>query len=192
MVAADRRAGRPVGQRTGLDRGQPWCCPACGRCTARQALDPFGVKDRPDRLRDTGVPASVNSAAISSTERSKARSSSTRLCTRSALRADLGPAWRNGSTARCRCAARCHLMHAGRRVAEPVATSLPRARRRSTRASPRSDAAPVRRLKEIRRSGPHTSTDLPEQHRHKVASLSDAIARRVPLTASDRLESARL
>src|SRR6266567_1573574 len=48
------------------------------------------------------------------------------------------------------------------------------------------------RLKEIRRSDPHTSTDLPELHPYSVERLSDSMARPTSLTTSASPESLRV
>ena len=83
-------------------------------------------------------------------------------------------------------------MHAGRRVAEPLSDLAGREPVNEVRAHRL--VATLRRLgrlKEIRRSDPHTSTDLPEPHPRSVERLSDGIARPTPLAVSDTQESAR-
>src|ERR1017187_6568870 len=83
-----------------------------------------------------------------------------------------------------------HLMHAGRRVPEPGRNLAGREPVNEVRAHRL--VATLRRLgrlKEIRRSDPHTSTALPEQHPQSVERLSDSTARPTPLTASTPHES---
>src|ERR1700686_1494779 len=83
-------------------------------------------------------------------------------------------------------------MHAGRRVPDPLSDLAGREPVNEVRAHRL--VATLRRLgrlKEIRRSDPHTSTNLPEPHPQSVERLSDSTARPTPLTASATHESAR-
>ena len=193
MIAPDRRVGRPVAQRSGFDRGQPWRWAARGRRTARQALDPFGCKDRPDRLRghrrarDCQLGGDLLDRAVQSTQLEHAVTHTVGLARRAR-------SWLGGTEVLRVAGPQLagHLMHAGRRVPKPLSDLAGLKPVDEVRAH--RFVAPLRRfgrLKEIRRPDPHTSTDLPEQHPHRVERLSDSFVRPTPLTGRRRSESVR-
>ena len=193
MVAADRRAGRPVCERTGLDRCKAWRLPrartaggvAGARCPRRAGSSRPSARTpacrRVSTRRRSPPPSGPEHAA-----RARGHAHG-RPCAPTAARA-----WRSGSTARCRRAARWPSdarWPASSRTGRDLAGREPVNEVRAHRL-----VATLRRLgrlKEIRRSDPHTSTDLPEQHPHSVERLSDSTARPTPLTVSDTHESAR-